>query len=520
MEARKNSFLSSERYFLALTIMALLPQCRATNSTNNSGSFVLDTGTPLTTETAITSTRPLDSGKSFRLGYGYDKMSGERRPTCLDGTKFELQGRNIRTTVSDFQLVASKEDLARNLNIEVNAEASGSYGTVTGSASTKTQIMKNANFSSRSIIGILSFVHRAQEIAIESNYQVLTDDNLLSLAADPAAFRLRCGDAYTRSVTTGAGMYILVELKSRSSEITDHVTTASSVKVAFNNMFSGSAGNSVNKEVKETLANFETSLSCYSVGISTDACAGAFTAVNAEDINGLAMYINEAKKSMNTSINANTNLLVAIDEVFDDYPKPIEQINVPRKEIFFDYTERLQVLKDLLEKEMQSNSSCNLSATPSCNELRRRFAEQIKYCARQEFWADCHPESIDVSKVLAESTPGGIGKVTFYEHHRNGVTGGRNLVIDFDKQANAAVTFAHGKIYNFGDYRFEDIATGFTSTLGKTWQMRLFENRDGGGICYLINGASTGVVNLGRFNDKASSFRLERVGDYPQSCEF
>lgn len=403
-----------ERTALIATSFALtaVTGCRATNH-EGEGSFIMDTGAPLTTETPLTSSRPLDSGKSFRLGYGYDKMSGERRTSCLDPTKFELQGRNVRSTESKFELVSNKDDLAKQLNIEVNAEASGSYGTVTGSASSKTQIMKTANFSSRSILGVMSFVHRAQEIEIESEYQPLAAGQLTELAANKEGFRLRCGDAYTKSVTTGAAMYVLVNVSSKTSEITDHSTTAHSVKAAFGEVFSATASTSVTKETKETLANLNISVGCFSVGISSDACASSFTAVNGDDINGIITYINNAKTAMATSVASNPGMLVAIDEIFEEYPKPSDRINEPRNEVFFDYTPRLATLRDLLESETQMNSTCSMSTSASCNELRGAFASQIKNCARQQNWADCHPDSIPAIEAAPQAVASGCQAKTF-----------------------------------------------------------------------------------------------------------
>ena len=75
----------------------------------------------------IPSSRPLDSGEPFRLGYGYDNLSGERHLSCLD-QNFTVADRVVSTSDSDFSVLQSKEDLAKKLNIEINAEASGSYG--------------------------------------------------------------------------------------------------------------------------------------------------------------------------------------------------------------------------------------------------------------------------------------------------------------------------------------------------------------------------------------------------------
>lgn len=489
--------------------------CRI-HSQQAAGSFVMDSGEPLTTETAITSTRPLDSGKSFRLGYGYDRMSGERRRSCLDTLKFEPVGRNVRSTDTTFTLVNSKEDLAKVLNIEVNAEASGSYGLVTGSASSKTQIMKNSVFNARTILGIMSFIHRAQEIQIESDYQVLNTDADLLLDEDNESFRLRCGDAYTKSVTTGAAMYITVEVSSRNRDISSNVNTTNSVKAALGEIASASATATVSNETKQTLSNLTMTVSCYSIGITTDACSGSFTSTNAEDVAGIISYLGEAKKAMNASIQSNPNMMVGIDEIFEDYPKPEGKLKVPRDQIFFNYSRQLTVLKNLLEKEIQARSACQIRRTPDCSDIQSLLTDQIKYCARQEFWADCNPSSVNLSTIMANAKSEPIGKLTLWEH----INSGKTIVLDFDKNDDAPVRFEPDIVYDLESFRFGRIATSYQSSLSPGWQVRLFEWRNGEGRCLLISGTNSSIQDLKKFNDLALSFRLEKIGDYPQSCEF
>lgn len=489
--------------------------CRA-HAPTTSGSFLMDSGEPLTTETAITSTRPLDSGKSFRLGYGYDKMSGERRLTCLDELKFSLVGRNVRSTDTTFTLVNNKEDLAKVLNIEVNAEASGSYGLVSGSISSKTQIMKNAVFNTRTVLGVMSFIHRAQEIEIESEYQNLNLDAGLLLETDNESFRLKCGDAFTKSVTTGAAMYITIEVSSRNREISANTSTTNSVKAALGEIANVSASASVSQETKQTLANLTMTVSCYSIGITTDACSGSFTSTNADDIAGVINYLSEAKKAMNASIQSNPNMMVGIDEVFEDYPKPADKLKTPRDEIFFNYSAQLNTLKGLIDKEIEMRSLCEFSSSKACEQLPTVFAEQVKYCARQELWVDCHPEKISLNQIVDESKKEAIGNFVMWEH----IQSGKVINIDFDKAEDAPVRFDPDVIYDLEPFRFARIATTFQTNLSPGWQVRLFEWAGGQGRCLLISGSDPAVKQVGKFNDLASSFRLERQGDYPQSCEF
>ena len=476
----------------------------------------MDFGEPLTTETAITSTRPLDSGQSFRLGYAYDKMSGERRLSCLDPLKFSPVGRNVRSTDTTFTLVNNKEDLAKVLNIEVNAEASGSYGLVTGSVSSKTQIMKNSVFNSRSVLGVMSFIHRAQEIQIESTYQNLSDDAAMLLDTNNEDFRLKCGDAYTKSVTTGAAMYITIQVTGRNQDITSNTNTTNSIKAALGEIVSASASAAVTNETKQTLASLNMTVSCYSIGVTTDACSGAFTSTNADDVAGIVNYLSEAKKAMNASIQSNPNMMVGVDEVFEAYPKPEGKLQLPSNQIFFDYSARLKILKSLLDKEIDMRRLCEFNHSKACEELPALFAEQVKNCARQELWVDCRPEVISLNQIQSGSEKEPIGKIIFWEH----INSGKFIIIDFDKPEDAPVRFEPGVIYNLEKFRFASIATSYQISLAPGWVIRLFEDSAGTGRCKLLTGNSPEIVDLRNFNDRLWSIRLERAGDYPQSCEF
>jgi hypothetical protein len=94
------------------------------------------------------------------------------------------------------------------------------------------------------------------------------------------------------------------------------------------------------------------------------------------------------------------------------------------------------------------------------------------------------------------------------------------IVLDFDKTSLDPISFQAGQLYDLDTFRFAGIATSFVSELKEGWQVRLFDDVSGRGTCYLIKGTIPQLVDLKRFNDRARSFRLERVGDYPQSCEF
>lgn len=343
--------------------------------------------------TEIRSARPLDEGQTFRLGQGYDRLSGERRPvSCLDPTKYTIRQYASQVVNTTFELVETKEELAKQLNIEVNAEASGSYGSASGEISNKTNILKNANFSSRSMMGIMKFEYYAAQLDLEATESPFTAESLSTLSSSKENFRLTCGDAYTRSVKTGAATYVLVHVSSESSEITQDTQTKTSVKAAFGELMSASATASVGDKTKQTLSKFSISSSCSSYGVDVDVCAGAVNIGSGDDISGLVGFINKAKADTANSVSKHPELLVAIAETFEDYPKPLDKASLPRAEVFLDYSSHLHDILTLIGKELAMSAACENRSLPGCDNWESSYAKLISSCARQREWPDCKPD--------------------------------------------------------------------------------------------------------------------------------
>jgi len=470
----------------------------------------------------IPSSRPLDGGKSFRLGYGYDMLSGERHGSCLDG-KFEVIPRSIGSTQSEFSLISTKEELARKLNIELNAEASGSYGVVSGSVSSKTQILRQANFSEQSILGILSLVYLAKELTIEGGKETLSSVNTELLKQDAKTFRLQCGDAFSRSVNTGAAIYVVIGMQSKNANVQNSVETSNSIKAAFGGLFNANASVAVSQEQQELLQNFHLTVTCHSLGANSTACSQPLAGIDPSNFNPLVQFVDGVKAELSKSIESQPELFVSVDEVLEEYPKPKGMEEVKRSDIFMDFSSQAQFVRQLLDREIQVHHICNVMKLKSCVDVQVALANQIRYCARQESFVDCDPNLASIDKLLSEVstqtvTDTSIGRVTFWEHFQNGIPGGKVFVADFDRPTSDPINFKSNQIYNLSDHNYNDIATGYQSTLREGWQLRVFEHVNGDGRCWMVGAADPQIFNFGWFNDKASSFRLETVGQYPTSC--
>ena len=506
------NFARSHWLVVSMIVATLGSGCKTAQS---QGSFVMDTGAPLTTETAVTSTRPLDNGQSFRLGYGYDSISGQRHSSCLDPTKFSIVGRNVRSTDMHFSIINNKEDLAKELNIQVNAEASASYGSVTGSATSKVNILKKSSFSDHSVMGMVTLLHRAQTLELESDGDIITSAQSATLLSDSKAFRRRCGDVYTRSATTGAALYITVNIEAKSNMISDHVGTEASIKAAFANLISASTSTSVSKDTQKTLSNFTLSMSCSSVGTSSDACAQPIVATNADDLASIIDFLNKAKTSFAASVDSNPNILVAVDELFQDYPKPDEASETKKFEVFYDFNSQLKIVQNLLQTEMKVNNYCGNIQYPSCDKTRAALASQIKNCAIQDDWPDCDPTQVSADALIKEVGAADRGIVVLSSW--SGIAT-KTLTLDFNSNNAKGAPLMANKIYNLTDLNYQDRASIYDADIKAGWQLRLFEHVNGLGRCFLLTPANK-KGHFGWFSTLASSFRMESAKEHEEVCK-
>jgi len=497
---------------VSMSVVTLSSGCK---SSRGGDSFIMDTGVALTTETAVTSTRPLDNGQSFRLGYGYDNISGQRHSSCLDPTTFTIVGRNLRSTDMHFSIINNKEDLAKELNIKVNAEASGSYGSVTGSATSKVNILKKSSFSDHTVMGLVTLLHRAQTLELESDGDNIDLVQRAILSSNGKAFRRRCGDVYTRSATTGAALYIAVNIDAKSETISDHVESETEIKAAFANLISASTSTSVSKDTQKTLSKFTISMSCNSVGTSSDACAQPIVATNADDLASIIEFLNKAKTSFSASVDSNPNILVAVDELFQDYPKEDSATETKKFQVFYDYNPQLKIVQNLLQTEMKVNNYCGNIQYPSCERTRAAIASQIKNCAIQDDWPDCDPTQVSVDALNKEVSMADRGIVVLSSW--SGITK-KTSTLDFNTIAGKGAPLAANKIYNLTDLNFQDMATIYDADIKAGWQLRFFEHANGLGRCYLLTPASK-KGNFQWFNRLASSFRMESAKDHEEICK-
>ncbi|MFW7382115.1 MAG: hypothetical protein ACOH5I_25140 [Oligoflexus sp.] len=324
-------------------------------------------------------------------------------------------------------------------------------------------------------------------------------------------------------MNTGAAIYVVIDMQSKNENVKNSVDTINSVRAVFGGIFSANASVAASTEQQELLQTFNITVTCHSIGANSSACSQPIAGIDPTNFNPLVEFVDRVKAELSKSIETQPELFVSVDETLEEYPKPEGMKEMKRSDIFMDFSSQAQIVRQLLDREIQVHLICNVMKLKSCVDVQVALANQIRYCARQETFVDCDPELASIDKLLSEvatqTVPDtSIGRVTFWDHFRNGVPGGKVFVADFDRPASDPITFKPNQIYNLTDHGFNDIATGYQSTLREGWQLRVFEHINGGGRCWMVGAADPQIHGFGEFNDKASSFRLENVGQYPASC--
>ena len=238
-------------------------------------------------------------------------------------------------------------------------------------------------------------------------------------------------------------------------------------------------------------------------------------ATNADDLASIIEFLNKAKTSFSASVDSNPNILVAVDELFQDYPKADSDTETKKFEVFYDYNPQLKIVQNLLQAEMKVNNYCGNIQYPSCDRTRAALASQIKNCAIQDDWPDCDPTQVSVDALNKEVGMADRGIVVLSSWY--GITK-KTVTLDFNTGDGKGAPLAVNKIYNLTDLNYQDVATIYDADIKAGWQLRFFEHVNGLGRCYLLTPASK-KGHFQWFSRLASSFRMENAKDHEEICK-
>ncbi len=478
----------------------LSPQPQASDSSGATFSFL--------------SERPKDA--SNWIGDGYDMLSGQRRASCLDMSQTVIRTYPLNRAVDTLYLVGSRSELANKLQLEVNAETSGTYKTFTGNASIKTAIVRETAVNENSITAVAEYRYLKDEIAVYNSVPLLADDKLALLQQDNVLFRRECGDKLTRVIRTGASLYLI--FKAEKVEQTTHSQTQveSAMKLGFGSIIGFNPSSKLNDEQKQIVSKFKISCKCYSEGTSAHPCADNM--LNATGLslderdNTILERIKSAKMALANDIDNGRNI-VTVDEELEPYEIPSVFGNKGLFEVFFDYRGTLDKIQQWLKVEDQVTALCSSVdfLDEACERATRTIGEALENCAVQRnlVAGSCRaPGAGEFDEILGANS---AGELLLCE---DGSCRGRKLTLRFDNLYTGYGSLYPDVLYNLhhDPFRFSDIASCYQAgNLRPGWKVVLYENADGGGRqAEIPAGQVYGNVPSG-FNDKASSFRLMRA---------
>ena len=358
----------------------------------------------------------------YNAGDGYDLLTGEIKGACLtDFNPGAFQADPYNSVIDTTDVVSSREELARKLGMEANAEMSAT--SVGGpKVSLKASILRDAKFSKKNITLLWRFEHSSQQVYIPTaqvTYKPEVENWLKQ--KDKERFRDNCGDRYIDSVTVGASLYLVFSVEAVSHDYIDVNKMSSEIEGSFKGLFSAKKGATIDSEKKKTLQNLRISTSCRSSGLTASPCS--INDLNVigmeltdETIGRLNAAIAKARDTVRDEVNAGKNR-VEIGRTYRTYPVP--QGLGSFADTFFHVETYQGRLEKWLKMEGEKNEICSVSETTKaeCERLGHVFKKSIDACSQNQLLGkqcmDPAAGLLNNLKQLAQSGPLMIDKALF-----------------------------------------------------------------------------------------------------------
>ena len=457
-----------------------------------------------------------EASTANRIGDGYDVLTGVDKNSCLDATKTTIRTYPLNRATDTLYLVSSRSELAEKLNLEVSANVSGTYNGVTPDISAKTAMLRETSLSSNSITAVAEYRYLKDEITIYDSVSILAEDKIALLKRDNLEFRRQCGDKFTRKIKTGASLFLIFSAEKIEQTNASKTEIETALKVGIGTLVNVGGGEKLSSEQKRIIANFRISTKCYSEGTSAHPCADNMlntTGVSLDDNNSSILdRIKAAKMSLANDIDSGRNIIAVSDEKVP-YEIPEEIADKNQFTVFFDTRDFAIKMKAWLKLEEQTTALCEAitSLADECSTANAKIGHEIDNCSAQPnlLAKRCRlPNPDEFAPILSANN---AGSVTLYEH---GGAAGRQLLLKFENIYTGYSSLRRDAIYNLNsaDFGFDDITSCFSSiNLKPQWRLILFEYAGGSGRQAIITAGQAYGDTPAWFNDKASSFRLERV---------
>lgn len=463
--------------------------------------------------------------KNFWVGSGYDVLTGNRLPTCLEPSNLRTTVTSRMETTDSYSVAHDYKDLYSKLENEFGADIGGMWQIFTGSLSFKTKIMKETRMTTDDVVVIAGFTYLRDQIALNNPgstygafFQSLSEKNR-------ELFRKYCGDKYTKDVSVGASMHLVFTAKKTDSSKWDQTKVDAAIRIGLAGILGFGANSSTSTEQKAILNSYSFSTKCYTLGTSSDICGG-YSSNTAFDINNdiaaIQTKIAAVKAKMFTEVKEGKYLAV-VKETLLDYEVPIEACDrdtsspcPSRWEYFSDYRDRLTKLRKMSLNKSEADDVC--SKTPywehRCQHVTDLYGTAVNNCLSLS--EDCKvPDETEFNKILSAKNPGSI------EMWDNMKYTGSFWGLDFRNLLNGGNIEAN-KFYSLRDIgmdRANDKISSLKSHLQPAWTIRFYRDTDPAspGQPYDVTG-SREIFNIGDVwgkgaNDSISSFQLIPMPD-------
>lgn len=462
--------------------------------------------------------------KNFWVGGGYDVLSGNRLPTCLEPSSLRTTVTSRMETTDSYSVAHDYKDLYNKLETEFGADIGGIWQIFTGSLSFKTKILKETRMTSDDVVVVAGFTYLRDQIALQNPgisyaqfFQSLSEKNR-------DLYRKYCGDKYTKELSVGASMHLVFTAKKTDSSKWDQVKVDAAIRVGLAGILGLGGSSSTSTEQKAILNSYSFSTKCYTLGTSSDICGG-YSSTTAFDINAdvaaIQKKIQDVKSKMFAEVKEGTYLAV-VKETLLDYEVPLAACDregsnpcPSRWDYFSDYRARLSKLKTMTLNKSEADDVC--TKTPYWNNRCARVADllgsAISTCLNLAEACN-EPDDKELQTILSAKNP---GQVELWDNMRYT---GSFWGLDFRDFLNGS-RFEAKHFYTLNEIgmgKANDKITSIRSYLHPAWRIRFYRdaNPASPGQPYDIDG-SRDVENVGLqwkgANDSISSFELIPIPD-------
>ncbi|MCO7224790.1 hypothetical protein [Pleionea sp. CnH1-48] len=336
----------------------------------------------------------------FHLGKGFGLTEGDYAPEemCLKTDDLSVTTTPVNQDQLIFSQVQNSQDLYSKLDLDISADLSLSIGAFGLDADGKYELFRESKMKQDNSRVLIKWQRKAERLDLvsstpfklknywKSNYINPTDGSDVS----ETHFRNQCGDQYVKSVTTGARLYVLLEIGNEELSTTEMETTSYNAKLKIASIFNASSSGTISSETRQFFEKHSIQLKVYTEGGSS---------VNASVQN---VSLDNVKAFADNFIAGVTSAgHVALDKDLAYYPVPVEYNHLTHFNVYKDYRPARDNMRRWLSLDHQVNGRCeNLTRVDAqagqskyrsrCHAARVNMGTHTEYCAVGQQWGDCN----------------------------------------------------------------------------------------------------------------------------------